>query len=81
MPNEVLQDDPIFLRNDEQRRTTFKYAMTVVSEASPYKETEPLNSKDSTEVAHVLPHIYKFLVSLLIFSGPFRKSAQLFCLL
>ena len=46
-PNSVHQADLLFLPHDKLPR----YALTVVDVASRYKEAEPLNSKDSDEVA------------------------------
>ena len=38
--------------------TKLKYALTVVDVASRYKEAEPLNKKESKEVANALERIY-----------------------
>lgn len=53
--NEVHQADLLFLPHDGRN----KYALTVVDIASRYKETEPLTSKDSKEVAQAFDKIYK----------------------
>ena len=58
-PNSVHQADLLFLPHDKIRRKTYKYALTVVDIASRYKETEPLTSKDSNEVAKAFQAIYK----------------------
>ena len=53
VPNEVHQDDLLFLPHDRpgKGKTLYKYALTVVDVASRYKEAEPLSSKESGEVA------------------------------
>ena len=50
-----------FLQHDKlpRGRKVFKYALTVVDVASRYKETEPLTSKNSDEVALAFKRIYK----------------------
>ena len=58
-PNSVHQADLLFLPHDKLRRKTDKYALTVVDIASRYKESEPLTSKDSNEVARAFQAIYK----------------------
>ena len=61
VPNEVHQADLLFLPHDPlpRGRKTYKYALTVVDVASPYKEAEPLTSKSAAEVADALERIYK----------------------
>jgi len=60
-PNAVHQADLLFLSHDKLRRgrKVYKYALTVVDVASRYKETEPLTSKNSDEVAQAFQRIYK----------------------
>ena len=58
-PNSVHQADLLFLPHDKVRRKTYKYALTVVDNASRYKEAEPLTSKDSNEVAKAFQAIYR----------------------
>ena len=58
-PNSVHQADLLFLPHDKLRRNTYKYALTVVDNASRYKEAEPLTSKDSNEVARAFQAIYR----------------------
>jgi len=60
-PNAVHQADLLFLPHDKlpRGRKVYKYALTVVYVASRYKETEPLTSKDSAEVAKTFQSIYK----------------------
>jgi hypothetical protein len=58
-PNNTHQADLLFLPHDKVRRTTFKYALTIVDVASRYKEAEPLKTKESKEVASALERIYK----------------------
>ena len=50
-PNSVHQADLLFLPHDKlpRGRKIYKYALTVVDVASPYKEAEPLTSKDSAK--------------------------------
>ena len=57
--NEIHQADLLFLPQDTVNRKTYKYALTVVDIASRYKETGPLTSKDSSEVAKAFGNIYK----------------------
>ena len=57
--NEIHQADLLFLPHDTVNRKTYKYALTVVDIESRYKEAEPLNSKDSSEVAKAFGNIYK----------------------
>ena len=59
LPNEVRQEDLLFLPHDRVRQKTFRYALTVVDVASRYKEAEPLTSKTAAEVADGLTWIYK----------------------
>ena len=61
IPNEVHQADLLFLPHDRlpRGRKTYKYALTVVDVASRYKESEPLTTKESAEVAKVFSNIYK----------------------
>ena len=62
-PNEVHQADLLFLPHDTlgrgRGRKTYKYALTVVNNASRFKEAEPLSSKESAEVASAFSKIYK----------------------
>jgi len=60
-PNAVHQADLLFLSHDKlpRGRKVYKYALTVVDVASRYKETEPLTSKNSDEVAQAFQRIYK----------------------
>jgi hypothetical protein len=65
-PNEVHQADLLFLPHDQpstltgrRGRKIYKYALTVVDVASRYKESEPLTSKNSEEVAKAFSNIYK----------------------
>ena len=60
-PNKVHQADLLFLPHDKLPRghKVFKYALTVVDEASRYKEAEPLTSKSSDEVGKAFQTIYK----------------------
>jgi len=60
-PNSVHQADLLFLPHDKlpRGRKVYKYALTVVDIASPYKEVEPLTSKDSAEVAKAFQAIYR----------------------
>ena len=60
-PNKVHQADLLFLPHDKlpHGRKVFKYALTVVDVASRYKESEPLTSKSSDEVAKAFQTIYK----------------------
>ena len=60
-PNSVHQADLLFLPHDKppRSRKIYKYALTVVDIASRYKEAEPLNSKDSGEVAKAFQSIYR----------------------
>ena len=60
-PNSVHQADLLFLSHDKlpRGRKVYKYAFTVVDVASRYKETEPLTSKDSAEVAKAFQSIYR----------------------
>jgi hypothetical protein len=65
-PNEVHQADLLFLPHDQpftltgrRGRKIYKYALTVVDVASRYKESEPLTSKESAEVAKAFSNIYK----------------------
>ena len=55
VPNEA---DLLFLPRDKVRRSTYKYALTIVDVTSLYKEAEPLTSKYFTEVASDLSRIY-----------------------
>ena len=57
-PNEVHQADLLFLPHDVVKKTTYRYALTVVDIASRYKEAEPLSTKDSIGVAKALERIY-----------------------
>ena len=57
-PNKVHQADLLFLPHDKLGRNTYKYALTVVDDASRFKEAEPLTSKDSAEVAEAFKTIY-----------------------
>lgn len=54
-PNEVHQADLLFLPKDGQ----YKYALTVVDIGSRYKASEPLKTKNSTEVADAFAKMYK----------------------
>ena len=60
-PNAVHQADLLFLPHDKlpRGRKVFKYAWTVSDVASPYKEAEPLTSKNSDEIAQAFQKIYK----------------------
>jgi len=59
--NSVHQADLLFLPYDKlpRGRKIYKYALTVVDIASPYKEAEPLSSKDSSKVAKAFQSIYR----------------------
>ena len=46
------------LPHDTVRRRTYRYALVVVDIASRYKDTEPLTSKESKEVAKAFENIY-----------------------
>ena len=60
-PNKVHQADLLFLPHDKlaRGRKVYKYALTVVDEASRYKEAEPLTSKNFDEVTKAFQTIYK----------------------
>ena len=60
-PNSVHQADLLFLPHHKlpHARKIYKYALTVVDNASHYKEAEPLTSKDSNEVARAFQTIYR----------------------
>ena len=63
-PNAVHQADLFFfLLHDTlgrgRERKTYKYALTVVDVAMCFKETEPLTSKASADVAKAFQKIYK----------------------
>jgi len=60
VPNKVHQADLLYLPHDRPPRSskTFKYALTVVDVASPFKEAEPLTTKEDGEVAAALELIY-----------------------
>ena len=60
VPNKVDQVDLLYLRHDHPARSrqTFKYALTVVDVASPFKAAEPLTTKEAREVAAALERIY-----------------------
>ena len=45
--------------HDKVGRKVFKYVLTVVDVASPFKEAEPFTSKNSDEVAWAFEKIYK----------------------
>ena len=47
-----------FFSHDTVRRKTFKYALVVIDVASRYKDSEPLTSKESSEVAKSFEKIY-----------------------
>ena len=59
VPNEAHQADLLFLPHDRVGRKTFRYALTVVDDASRYKEAEPLTSKTAAEIADDLSRIYR----------------------
>ena len=59
VPNEVHQADLLFLPHDRVARKTYKYALTVVTVSSRYKEADPLTSKESGEIAAAFSRIYK----------------------
>jgi len=60
-PNSVQEPDLLFLPHDKlpRGRKTYKYALTVVDIASRYKESKPLTSKDSAQVAKAFQSIYR----------------------
>jgi len=60
-PNSVHQEDLLFLPHDKlsRGRKIYKYALTVVDIASRYKDSAPLTSKDSAEVAKAFQSIYR----------------------
>ena len=57
--NEIHQLDLLFLPTDTIRRKRYKYALTVIDNASRFKGAEPLTSKSASEVASALLTIYK----------------------
>ena len=58
-PNDTHQADLLYLPHDTVRRKTYKYALTVVDEASRYKQAEPLTDKTASQVAEAFTKIYK----------------------
>ena len=60
-PNSVHQADLLFLPRDKIGRKVYKYmyVLMVVDIASRFKATEPLTSKDFSEVAKAFQKIYK----------------------
>ena len=60
-PNAVHQADLLFLPHDKlpHGRKVYKYALTVVDEASRYKAAEPLTLKESDEVSKAFQEIYR----------------------
>ena len=57
-PNKIHQADLLFLPHDTFKKRTYRYALVVVDIASRYKDTEPLTSKESSEVAKAFERIY-----------------------
>ena len=58
-PNDVHQADLLYLPHDVVKRKTYKYALTVIEEASRYKEAVPLTNKTAVQVAEAFKKIYK----------------------
>ncbi|ELU13349.1 hypothetical protein CAPTEDRAFT_186023 [Capitella teleta] len=59
IPNEVHQDDLLFLPHDKCDRVTYKYALTSVDVASRFKAAESQATKEASGVANALTRIYK----------------------
>ena len=66
--NQIHQADLLYLPHDKVGQNKYKYALNVVDEASGYKASRPLKTKESKEVAVALKDIYK--------KGPLRYPKE-----
>ena len=67
--NQIHQADLLYLPHDKVGQNKYKYTLNVVDEASGYKASRPLKTKESKEVADALKDIYK--------KGPLKYPEEL----
>ena len=58
-PNDIHQQDILYLSHDRYEKKTYKYALNIVDVASRYKGSYQLATKNSKEVAQAFQWIYQ----------------------